>query len=70
MDALCAQVDPELFFPEQGEPSRPARRVCAACPVRRPCLEWAVATGQRYGVWGGLSDRERKRWRRDARLAS
>lgn len=70
-DALCAQTDPEVFFPEQGASSRPAKRVCMACSARVACLEWSVATGQRYGVWGGLSERERQKWKRERRgLAS
>lgn len=57
--ALCAQVDPEIFFPETGQPSRPAREVCAACPVRTPCLE-VFGDLVQYGVVGGLSVRERR----------
>ena len=58
-DALCAQVDPELFFPEKGQPSRDAKKICAGCEVRKQCLQWAIATNQRHGVWGGLTSRER-----------
>jgi WhiB family transcriptional regulator, redox-sensing transcriptional regulator len=58
--ALCAQVDPELFFPEKGESSRPAKRVCVACVVRAECLQEALDRGERFGVWGGLSERERR----------
>ena len=58
---LCAQTDPELFFPEKGGSVREAKRVCAACPVRAQCLAHALAHGERYGVWGGLSERERRR---------
>jgi WhiB family redox-sensing transcriptional regulator len=54
---LCAQVDPELWFPEKGgDIGANAKRVCAACPVVAECLEYAVTTFQRYGVWGGKSD--------------
>jgi WhiB family redox-sensing transcriptional regulator len=58
--ALCAQTDPEAFFPDKGESTRPAKKVCAACPVRPPCLDWALATREPHGVWGGLSERERR----------
>lgn len=58
-DALCAQVDTELFHPEQGGNSRPAKRVCAACPVRAECLDYAMRT-KAMGIWGGTSQRERQ----------
>ena len=70
--ALCAQTDPETFFPEKGGSVKPAKRVCMACPVRAECLEWALETGERYGIWGGLSERERrkvKKQRDDAKRA-
>lgn len=57
--ALCAQVGGDAFFPETGESPRTAQRVCRACPVRAACLEYALATRQRSGVWGGLSRTER-----------
>lgn len=60
-DALCAQVDPEIFHPEKGGDASPAKRVCMRCPVRRECLEEALATGERFGVRGGLSERERRK---------
>ncbi|MGB3676807.1 MAG: WhiB family transcriptional regulator [Candidatus Nanopelagicales bacterium] len=59
--ALCAQTDPEAFFPEKGGSSANAKRVCMGCGVRDQCLEWALTTQQRYGIWGGLSERERRR---------
>ena len=58
--ALCAQTDPDSFFPEKGESPRPAKRVCAACEVRAECLQYALDHGERFGVWGGLSERERR----------
>lgn len=60
-DALCAQTDPELFHPAKGEPTAPAKRVCAACPVRAECREYALRRHEPHGVWGGLSARERRR---------
>jgi WhiB family redox-sensing transcriptional regulator len=58
--ALCAQTDPETFFPEKGGTTRDAKRICAACDVRDACLAFALAGDERYGVWGGLSERERR----------
>ena len=58
---LCAQTDPELFFPEKGGSVREAKAVCAGCPVCAQCLEHALAHDERFGVWGGLSERERRR---------
>lgn len=59
--ALCAQTDPDLFFPEKGGTTAAARRVCRACEVRTDCLEWALENGERYGIWGGLSERQRRK---------
>lgn len=58
-EALCAQVDPELFFPEQGFPSHQARAVCGRCPVTTECLDWAMSHHERYGIWGGTTARDR-----------
>jgi WhiB family redox-sensing transcriptional regulator len=60
-DALCAQVDPEMFFPENGGTSEPAKAICRRCPVRAECLEYALDHGERYGIFGGLSERERRK---------
>lgn len=62
--ALCAQTDPEAFFPEEGGSTQEAKRVCWGCEVRAECLEYALATDERFGVWGGLSERERARVKR------
>jgi WhiB family redox-sensing transcriptional regulator len=61
--ALCAETDPEAFFPEKGGSTREAKRVCAGCPVRLQCLEYALGNDERFGIWGGLSERERRRLR-------
>lgn len=61
--AACNAVDPEAFFPHQHANANQARAVCAGCPVREQCLDYALDTGQRHGVWGGLSERERRRER-------
>jgi WhiB family transcriptional regulator, redox-sensing transcriptional regulator len=62
--ALCAQTDPEAFFPEKGGSTREAKRVCRSCEVRAECLEYALENDERFGIWGGLSERERRRVRR------
>lgn len=59
--ALCAQTDPEIFFPDKGESSAQAKRVCMSCEVRAECLQDALDRGERFGIWGGLSERERRR---------
>lgn len=59
--ALCAQVDPELFFPEKGGSTREAIAVCASCPVQVECLDDALANNERYGIWGGVAERTRRR---------
>jgi WhiB family redox-sensing transcriptional regulator len=59
--ALCAQTDPEAFFPEKGGSTREAKRVCMSCEVRAECLDYALAKDERFGIWGGLSERERRR---------
>jgi WhiB family transcriptional regulator, redox-sensing transcriptional regulator len=59
--ALCAQTDPEAFFPEKGGSTREAKRVCGSCEVRVECLEYALANDERFGIWGGMSERERRR---------
>jgi WhiB family redox-sensing transcriptional regulator len=64
--ALCAQTDPEAFFPEKGGSTREAKRVCMSCEVRAECLEYALAKDERFGIWGGLSERERRRVKKQA----
>jgi len=58
--AACLSADPDLFFPDRGESAEPARQVCAQCPVRQPCLEFAISHGIMHGIWGGLTERERR----------
>ena len=64
--ALCAQTDPEAFFPEKGGSTREAKRVCLSCDVRVECLEYALSNDERFGIWGGLSERERRRVKKRA----
>ncbi|MBG0828580.1 WhiB family transcriptional regulator [Planomonospora sp. ID67723] len=58
--ALCAEVDPDLWFPEQGESNKDAKAICARCEVRTECLTYALELGDEFGVWGGLSGTERR----------
>lgn len=67
VDALCAQIGGDFWFPDKdgtGEPgqnhARQAKKICAACPVRNQCLAYAIDHDERYGIWGGLSERERR----------
>ena len=67
--AACREVDPELFFPIGNTgpallQSDEAKQVCRRCPVMEPCLEWAVESGQDAGVWGGMSEDERRAYKR------
>ena len=64
--ALCAQTDPEAFFPEKGGSTREAKRICVGCEVKGECLEYALGQDERFGIWGGLSERERRRLKRAA----
>src|SRR4029078_3627911 len=67
-EANCLGGDPDLFFPERGASPRGAESVCRSCEVRVDCLEYALAHGEKFGIWGGLSERERRRVRRQRAL--
>ncbi len=69
-DAACRDLDTDIFFPVTDEEAGPAREICASCPVREQCLEFALATRQDDGVWGGLTETERRRLRRRRREAT
>ena len=64
----CLGVDPDLFFPERGASTREAKEVCRGCEVRIDCLEYALQNGEKFGIWGGMSARERRRIRRHRAL--
>jgi len=64
--ALCAQTDPESFFPEKGGSTREAKKVCLSCEVRAECLEYALLHDERFGIWGGMSERERRKLKKRA----
>jgi WhiB family transcriptional regulator, redox-sensing transcriptional regulator len=66
--ANCLGVDPDLFFPERGASTKEAKAVCRGCEVRVDCLEYALSHGEKFGIWGGLSERERRRVRRQRAL--
>jgi len=68
-EANCLGVDPDLFFPERGASTREAKEVCRGCVVRDECLEFALANGEKFGIWGGMSERERRRIRRQRAMA-
>ena len=65
-EALCAQTDPEAFFPEKGGSTRDAKRICSTCDVRGECLQYALQNDERFGIWGGMSERERRKLKRRA----
>lgn len=68
--AGCRGVEQDLFFPERGASTRKAKAICAACEVRTECLDYAIRQGERFGIWGGLSERERRRIRRQRTLVA
>lgn len=65
-EAICLQTDPAVFFVEKGESTVEAKRTCLGCPVRVQCLAYALENDEHFGVWGGLSERERRRLKRVA----
>lgn len=69
-DALCAQTDLEAFFPEKGGSTRTAKQICAVCEVKAQCLEYALENGELIGVWGGLTEKERRELRRLRKAAA
>jgi WhiB family redox-sensing transcriptional regulator len=64
-DAACTDLDPDWFFPERGESTAVAKEVCMGCPVREECLAYALANGITSGIWGGTTERQRRRLRRE-----
>lgn len=64
----CREVHPAVFFPSDGVGVEVARKLCADCPVKEPCLEYAITNRIDHGVWGGASERERRRIMRQRRL--
>lgn len=62
--AVCAQTDPEAFFPDKGGSTKEAKKICQGCEVISECLNSALKNDERFGVWGGLSERERRQLKR------
>jgi len=69
-EANCRGANADLFFPERGASTRSAKAICRECEVRAACLEFAIVTGEKFGIWGGMSERERRRVRRDRQIAA
>lgn len=68
-DALCAEVDPAIFFPEKGDGISAAKKICAACRVREQCLDYAIENRETQGMWGGLTPSARRKIARQRRAA-
>jgi len=68
--AACRGVDPEIFYPASEEEAVVAKAVCAACPVRQACLEFALVSRERDGVWGGATEKDRRRMLRQRRKSA
>lgn len=66
-DALCAQTDPDMFFPEPGRVAQDAKTICTRCPVRQQCLTYAINNRMNEGIWGGLTPKQRTRVPREHR---
>lgn len=69
-NAACRGLDPDLFFPVKGEKTDEAKAVCEDCPVQEECLEYAVKKREKHGIWGGASERERRKIITVRRLAN
>ena len=67
--ANCRGADADLFFPERGASTRKAKAICNACDVKGECLDFAIVQGEKFGIWGGMSERERRRVRRQRTVA-
>ncbi|HKX75309.1 MAG TPA: WhiB family transcriptional regulator [Acidimicrobiia bacterium] len=68
--ANCRGADADLFFPERGASTRKAKAICNACEVKDQCLDYAIVNGEKFGIWGGMSERERRRVRRARTVAA
>lgn len=65
----CAEADPDAWFPEKGGSVRDPKQICRGCEVREKCLEYAIEHDERFGIWGGLSERERRKLRQERAAA-
>ena len=68
--ARCLGADPDLFYPSPEDPAEAAKEICYVCPVREPCLEHAITAREKQGVWGGLTEKERRRLIRQRRKSA
>ncbi len=68
--ANCRGADPDLFFPERGASTRTAKGICRDCPVRAECLEFAIVSSEKFGIWGMMSERERRKIRKERQIAA
>lgn len=68
VDANCNDKDADLFFPNRGASTREAKKICSECPVQEHCLEYAIVNAEKFGIWGGLSERERRKIRKERGL--
>jgi WhiB family redox-sensing transcriptional regulator len=66
----CRGADPDLFFPERGASTRTAKGICRECSVKNECLEFAIVSSEKFGIWGGMSERERRKIRRQRAVAA
>ena len=68
--ANCRGADPDLFFPERGASTRTAKGICRECQVREECLEFAIVSSEKFGIWGMMSERERRKIRKERQIAA
>ncbi len=68
--ANCRGADPDLFFPERGASTRTAKSICRECTVQDQCLEFAIVSSEKFGIWGGMSERERRKIRKERQIAA
>ncbi len=68
--ANCRGADPDLFFPERGASTRVAKTICRECSVQAECLEFAIVSSEKFGIWGGMSERERRKIRKQRQIAA
>jgi len=68
--ANCRGANPDLFFPERGASTRTAKQICRECGVQDACLEFAIVSSEKFGIWGAMSERERRKIRRERQIAA
>ncbi len=68
VDANCIGEDPDLFFPDRGASTRKAKELCNSCKAQEHCLEYSIVNNEKFGIWGGLSERERRKIRKERGL--